>query len=174
VGEDRRVRRALIPSLRHLVRKRAAGIILLWTWALAACQTDVRPLPNAAMTSTDPIAWQLATDPPPPLPMARRGELALWIVAHNGGSRRADTRRDQLEYLVNGQRSLMLAMAFGNGLREERWSMLAPGDTIREARGTGSDPSFGESLFPAPGDYVLELRQGGRPVATVKMQITAD
>jgi hypothetical protein len=137
------------------------------TSATASVAHDADPVPRA-----DPIAWQLAVDPSTTLPMSRRGELALWIVARNSGSHPADTRRDRLEYLVNGQPSMMLAMAFGNGVREGRWSELAPGDTIREARGTSGDPSFGESLFPAPGDYVLELRQDGHPVADLRMQIT--
>jgi hypothetical protein len=105
--------------------------------------------------------------------MADRGTFELWIVAHNAGTLPTDTQRHGLAFQVNGKGSLSLSMAFGNGLRERRWSALAPGDTVREARGGPTDPVFGEELFPSPGDYELGMLQGGRVLATLKVRVLA-
>jgi hypothetical protein len=125
-----------------------------------------------APTGADPIEWQL-TASATTLRMEDRGELELWIVAHNIGLHVADTRRDGLEYLVNGRPSFVLPMAFGNGVREERWSALRPGDTVREARGGPTEPDIGRELFPAPGDYDLTLRQDGHSVASLHVRVTS-
>lgn len=119
----------------------------------------------------DAIAWELTAEPSAILPMARRGDFALWIVAHNVSPGVTDTSRDGLSYEVNGVESTMLEMAFGNGGRERRWGALPPGETVREARGGRSDPSFGESLFPRPGDYHVVARQRGHVVATLDVRI---
>jgi hypothetical protein len=119
----------------------------------------------------DPIEWQLTVSSAS-FPMSASDEFELWIVARNIGQQVADTRRDQLEYLVNGRASLLLPMAFGNGARGERWMALPPGATIREARGGPGEPSLGRALFPAPGDYDLTLRQDGRTVASVRVRVT--
>jgi hypothetical protein len=133
--------------------------------------TPAPPAPPAAITA-DPIEWQL-TAPVTTFAMADRGTFELWIVAHNAGTRPADTRRDGLEYLVNGQPALVLAMAFGNGLREMRWAALPPGETLREARGGPSEPSIGQRLFPGPGDYDLALHQDGHAVASLHVSVTS-
>jgi hypothetical protein len=125
---------------------------------------------SSAPITADPIEWQLTT-PVTTFPMGDRGAFELWIVAHNAGTPPADTRRNGLEYLVNGQPSRMLAMAFGNGGRERRWAALPPGETVREARGGPTDPSFGQGLFPAPGDYDFTLQQDGRVVAKLHVRV---
>lgn len=125
----------------------------------------------APLTSPDPIEWQLMASSTT-FTMSARGDFMLWIVARNTGEQPADTRRDRLEYLVNDHPSFDLPMAFGNGLREERWLALPPDETIREARGGPNDASFGRALFPAPGAYDLSLRQGGRTVASLRVHVT--
>jgi hypothetical protein len=122
-------------------------------------------------TVTGRIAWELAAAPSASFPMSKRGEFELWIVARNGGPTVEDTERDALSYEVNGRTSLMLALAFGNGGRDRRWAALPPGQTLREARGGKTDPTFGESLFPTPGEYRLTLRQGDRVVATLGVRV---
>jgi hypothetical protein len=131
-------------------------------------------VPPTLVDAGDPIMWQLTADPATRLKMAGRGAFTLWMVAHNAGARATDTRRDSLEYLVNGRPSLTLAMAYGNGLREVRWTALEPGDTVRDGRGSSSDPTFGTSLFPAPGDYELVLKQDGRAAASLLVRIDPD
>ncbi len=123
-------------------------------------------------TATDPVEWQL-TAAATTFPMADRGTFELWIVAHNAGTVPADTERHRLAFQVNGKGSHSLSMAFGNGLCERRWNALAPGDTVREARGGPADPAFGEGLFPSPGDYELGMLQGGRVLATLKVRVDA-
>ncbi len=133
------------------------------------------PAVSEASTADVPpagIAWELTADPSTTLPMAKRGEFVLWIVAHNPSSAVADTERNALSYEVDGVQSMMLAMAFGNGGRARTWSALPPGETLREARGGRTDPTFGESLFPRPGDYHLAIRLRGRVVATLDVRIS--
>jgi hypothetical protein len=149
------------------------------TPSIAAASPTATPSTSASAAvaapgapSADLVVWQLGADPGTTLPMSARGGFALSIVARNDGPRAVDTRRDRLAFLVNGRPSMMLSMAFGNGARERRWSALAPGDTVREARGTSADPSFGAALFPAPGDYAIAIEQDGRPVAHVQVRIS--
>lgn len=140
----------------------------------AAVATSAAITPSAApATVGEPIEWQLTGAPATTLSMADRGTFELWIVAHNTGTVTADTQRHRLTFQVNGNGSLSLSMAFGNGARERRWNALAPGDTVREARGGSTDPVFGEELFPSPGDYELAMLQGGRTVATLNVRIVA-
>jgi hypothetical protein len=127
---------------------------------------------SLAAVTVDGIAWELTADPSTTLPMAKRGEFKLWIVARNVSSAIADTHRHGLSFEVNGAGSIMLDMAFGNGGRVPTWSALPPGENLREARGGSYDPSFGESLFPGPADYLLTLRQRGRVVATLDVRIS--
>jgi hypothetical protein len=118
------------------------------------------------------IAWDLTAEPSTAFPMAKRGDFKLWIVARNDAPAVADTERDALRYEVNGSESTMLEMAFGNGGRDRRWYALPPTQTLREARGGSTDPTFGESLFPHPGDYRLTLRREGRVVATLDVRVS--
>jgi hypothetical protein len=151
----------------------------------AAAAEDTAPPPPASSTApsapstapsataAEPVEWQLTATPATLFPMADRGTFQLWIVAHNAGTVPADTERHRLAFQVNGKGSHSLSMAFGNGLRERRWNALAPGDTVREARGGPSDPVFGEELFPSAGDYELAMLQGGRVVATLNVRVVA-
>lgn len=70
----------------------------------------------------------------------------------------AETQRDSLEWFVNGQPSLQLSMAFGNGSRTRQWEALAPRGTVREAR-------EGAWLVPSAGTFVFSIRMNGREVA---------
>lgn len=132
-----------------------------------------------ARSSFDARGARRAVRPPPPPPpppdallfslectpstgtitLAQRSSLQLWLVARNNGSTPIDTRRDTLEWFVNGQQSFELAMAFGNGVRTTQWSSLAPGTSVREAR------AGGDWLFPRRGRYVIAIRLNGREVA---------
>ena len=139
---------------------------------VASSPAPSSPPPVEAAPLTTGIAWELVATPSATFPMAKRGDFELWIVAHNLGPGVQDTARDRLAYRVNGKESMMLAMAFGNGGREREWSALPPGKTLREARGGSTDPSFGQSLFPAPGDYHLTIEELGRLVAALDVHVS--
>jgi len=126
----------------------------------------------AAAAATATIAWDLTAEPSTAFPMRKRGEFELWIVARNDAPTIADTERNALRYEVNGQDSMMLTMAFDNGARDRRWRALPPGETLREARGGSGDPTFGQELFPAPGDYHLRLRRDGQVVAGLDVRVS--
>lgn len=117
----------------------------------------MRPVPTPP---PDALRWSLECTPATgSLTMAQRRGFRLWLVAHNAGSAPIDTHRDTLEWLVNGRPSMELSMAFGNGVREQLWSSLPAGRTVREAREGGS------WLLPRPGQYVFSIRMNGREVA---------
>jgi hypothetical protein len=149
----------------------SAGAPARTSAAVVDASFDAPATSRPAAPATDPIVWKLAT-PGTTLPFSARGTFELWIVARNAGAATADTRRDALEFLVAGQPSMMLAMAFGNGAREQRWAALSPGDSVQEARGSASDPAFGTELFPSPGAYDFALRQDGRVVASLRVHVT--
>ena len=128
--------------------------------ATAAPSATVSPAPSAG------IAWSLELDPGLTFTMADRATSKIWIVATNKGSKAEPTMREGLELRVNGKPSMEFAMAFGNGLRTMDWDGLAPGKTVRESRGLGT------SLFPAAGDYDLELLLAGARLASLHVHVS--
>lgn len=72
--------------------------------------------------------------------------------------------RPGASFTVNGQASMELDMAFGNGVRETRWSTLPPGESAFDER------EMGLSLFPAPGNYDLAMTVDGA-TSTVRVRV---
>jgi hypothetical protein len=153
-----------------MLRRRALLASLVTVVAAPAALSFGRLARRAPRPESPPpvIEWSLTTVPATAtITMAQRRRFRLWLVARNVGASVADTQRDALEWTVNGQPSMALSMAFGNGVRENRWSALAPRDTVREAR------DMGESLFERPGVYIIALRAAGREAARITVRVRA-
>lgn len=147
----------------------AVVALLLHAACPAPASSHPHDRPDDAGAGAWPIAWRLTAEPATAtITMAQRRTFRIWMEARNVGGRVEDTRRDALEWLLNGQPSRTAAMAFGNGGREAAWGALPPGTTVREAR------DMGESLFPAPGSYELVVRRGGREVARLRVRVVGD
>lgn len=134
--------------------------------ATATAPATAAAPPSSSTAPSAGIAWNLEIDPGLAFTMADRANLKIWIVATNKGPKSEPTMREGLELRVNGKPSMEFAMAFGNGLRTMDWDGLAPGKTVRESRGLGT------SLFPAAGDYDLELVLAGARVASLHVHVS--
>lgn len=55
--------------------------------------------------------------------------------------------------MINGKESFSWMEAVGNGLRDSNWFSLPPGETTSMSWST-----MGDQLFPAPGEYILQLQ----------------
>lgn len=113
------------------------------------------------------VAWALTVSDTT-TNMASRETFRLGISATNGGSGPVRPDRGRLGFFVNGERSMAAELAFSNGATDRTWSELAPGATARDER------ALGTSLFPAPGEYDIELRQEGRVVGRQHVRVVAD
>ena len=112
----------------------------------AAGPTSVGPTTEAVSA----LSWQLVAEPSA-LSMDQRADFRLRVVATNPGSVVEHPIEHGMTFAVNGTPSVMLDMAFGNGLSPMTWSDLPPGATESSERGVG------ESLFVAPGDYEITM-----------------
>lgn len=147
---------------------RAFAVVALL--GLAACGADGAAETSDVASAQTPqrsgaIEWQLVAEPTT-LSMRQRDSFVLRIVATNRGSGVTDTERDALALNVNGEDSMAFALAFGNGVREQRWSALPAGQSVSEER-------RGLALFDQPGDYELLLHRGERVFARVRVRVTA-
>lgn len=134
---------------------------------VVASSSAATPAVDAAApaVATSAIAWQLTVEPALTFKMSDLPRFKIWIVVTNHSTRPVDTKRDDLELRVNGATSMAFGMAFGNGVRTGEWEALAPGATLREARG------LGDALFPSPGTYRLDLEQAGVRVAKLEIRV---
>ena len=121
--------------------------------------------PGPAAHAASGLRWAL-TASPNPVTMAGRAAFRLERRVTNEGASPADAMTPSASFTINGAPSMALDMAFGNGVRESRWAALAPGETVSDAR------DMGESLFPAPGDYVIAMTTDGVTV-TVTVHVTS-
>jgi hypothetical protein len=98
--------------------------------------------------SASGLRWTI-TAHPAQLTMAERAAFRLRRTVTNEASEPLDAMHAMASFTLNGEDSMSLDMAFGNGARESRWSELPPGESAFDER------EMGESLFPAPGTYVI-------------------
>lgn len=109
------------------------------------------------------IRWRLEASPSE-LRLAQRAAFRLSIHATNMGTRTIDPQHGgcvvgsspclSSSWLLDGAPSHALDLAFGNGIREARWSALPAGESVSDAR------HMGESLFGRPGRYTVTYRHG--------------
>ena len=109
--------------------------------------------PTAAAT----IAWQLEIEPKS-MKMAQRDACRIRITATNEGAAPASPPLHEGEFTVNGQPSMGLSLAFGNGAREAGWSSLPPGQSVSTSRAACR-------LFDKPGRYTVGFEQGASKLA---------
>ncbi len=118
----------------------------------APADPPVAPEPVSVVATG--LRWELVAIPDH-LRMARRAAFRLRRQVTNTGSAPADAMRTMATFSLDGAPSMELDMAFGNGVREQRWSALPPGETVFDER------AMGESLFPVPGDYEIAMTTDG-------------
>lgn len=149
---------------------RRFAFALSWSLLSSVGPSVASAQPHAdAGVGASSVAWRLTSEPATAtITMSQRRGFRLWMEARNAGPRTADTERDRVEWSLNGERSMMLDLAWGNGAREHAWYALPPGGHVREAR------DMGEHLFPAPGSYELAMRLDGRVVARLRVRVVAD
>ena len=107
------------------------------------------PAPN-----TQGLHWTISAHPAR-LTMAQRARFRLRRSVTNRARETRDALHSMAEFTLTGESSMTLNMAFGNGARESLWAELPPGRTVFDER------EMGESLFPAPGTYRIEMTVEG-------------
>lgn len=112
-----------------------------------------------------PIAIELIAEPTQ-LTMAERSAFTIGMAATNRGNEVVDPQLYLATLSINGANSLSWSTAVGNGHREANWFALPPGDTVSMRWG-----SMGERLFPAPGEYTLELRLGDQETPPIVVRV---
>lgn len=111
------------------------------------------PAPVASALDGD-LEWRL-TASATTLSMAERADWRLRTEATNRGDAPVDFFESGFaSFTVNGEPSMALSLAFGNGLAPAEWASLAPGATAAPER------ALGESLFESPGDYEIVMTHG--------------
>jgi hypothetical protein len=83
--------------------------------------------------------------------MADLGDFTLTINARNPSADTVDPQLMSARLLVNGVNSEVFGEAISNGIREEAWFSLPPGQTV------SLKWTLGYSLFEQPGEYALIL-----------------
>lgn len=116
--------------------------------------TEDEPAEVEQPADTSGLRWQISAHPAR-LTMAQRARFRLRRSVTNRAREARDAMRSTAEFTLNGESSMALNMAFGNGARESVWAELPPGRTVFDER------EMGESLFPAPGTYVIEMTVDG-------------
>lgn len=116
--------------------------------------TTRQPAESEPEASASGLRWTI-TAHPAQLTMAEQARFRLRRSVTNEGSEPRDAMRLMAEFTLNGEASMELNMAFGNGARESLWAELPPGRTVFDER------EMGESLFPAPGTYVIAMTVDG-------------
>ena len=93
----------------------------------------------------DPLQFSFAQHP----------RFRIGLVAANVGNDVIDPELHRTKLFVNGKESRAWGLAIANGKRNSKWCSLPPGDSVSMNWSTLRD-----SLFPAPGDYILKLQLG--------------
>lgn len=137
---------------------------------LLACGASAEPAPAPAPVpaapapvAAPPLKWELIALPPK-LTMAERASFRLRRQVTNTGDAPADATAAYASFTLNGERSMGLDLAFGNGGRESRWSALPPGEKASDDRAMGD-------LFEAPGDYTITMTTGDQ-TSTVTVHVS--
>lgn len=86
--------------------------------------------------------------------MDERASFEIGIEAKNIGDKTINPNLYKTVLLVGGKPNLAWNLAIGNGLREEAWWNLKPGETVTASW------TLGEALFTQPGEYEVILRLG--------------
>jgi hypothetical protein len=131
----------------------------------AASDTPTGPSSAPRATDVDELGvrWRLEAAPAL-LTMAQLEQFQLTVRATNQGTSTVDPQHMgcgqgsnpclSSSWRLNGGADFALGLAFGNGVREQRWSALPPGETVSDSR------RMGESLFSAPGRYTITYQHG--------------
>lgn len=145
-------------------------VLLLSACAGTAAEPQAATEAHATTAEAEPpvsasgLRWTI-TAHPAQLTMAQRAAFRLRRTVTNEASEPLDAMHAMASFTLNGEDSMSLDMAFGNGARESRWSELPPGESAFDER------EMGESLFPAPGTYVITMTVHG-VTSTVEVRVS--
>jgi len=105
---------------------------------------------------------------PQQLTLPEREHFKISLAATNEGDESVDPRLHRAKLFVNGKESKAWSLAISNGKREEKWSMLPPGETV-----SMTWSALGESLLTGPGVFTLELQLDTMQLAPIEVQVSA-
>ncbi|EDM79906.1 hypothetical protein PPSIR1_22731 [Plesiocystis pacifica SIR-1] len=133
-----------------------AGLLDALTRECAELSIEFEPDPR--------VSWAIELEPAV-VSMAQRDELSIRYRVTNDGDATLDASAYGLQWKLDGEDSMVLGMAFGNGLRDGRWAALPPGASVDDRR-------VGLELADAPGEYTITLHHLDHEVARATLKVT--
>lgn len=128
-----------------------------------------RPVTIDAMAGHDAMTTppiEVALDVAPlPVTMANHDQVMVRVTVTNRGSRVLDPELGLSELRVNGAVSKAWGLALNNSGHPRTWRALPPGEQV------SARYQLGGELFPAPGDYTLELVVSGVAAPPVQVHV---
>lgn len=124
------------------------------------------PTESASPSSADELEWTLAAKPSK-FSLSELGDVRLTLEVRNAGSETADASLARpLEWEVDGEPSMVLSMAFSNGLMDGKWMSLGSGESTTDAR-------VGVAFVDAPGEHVVTAHRDGKELVRVAVTVSA-
>ncbi len=97
--------------------------------------------------------------------MAQRDQCRVRVEVVNEGPSPVDPQLHLGKFTLNGEPSMKLSFAFGNGAMESRWTSLPPG------QGASTERALCATLLDKPGMYVLGFQHGDSNL-TIDVRVT--
>lgn len=109
------------------------------------------------------LAWTIAAEPQR-TKLAKLDDLRLRITVTNEGDAVANPLATVLHFSVDGEPSISLSLAFGNGAHGKEWTALEPGKSAESSR-------IGVEFVDAPGDHVIVISDGTTELARTTVHL---
>lgn len=151
----------LIREIGEALFPRPGAYVIAYEHGSARAETRVIVTENAP--DARGVSWWLeATEPRPT--MGERGQTLLRLSVRNDGAEPVEPGLEAGTWTVNGQPAPALDLTFGNGLRDNSWSRLMPGETASMQRSI-------ESVLAAPGVYEVRYTREDGTDAGVRLTV---
>jgi hypothetical protein len=106
------------------------------------------------------LRWELEVAPKS-MTMAQRRDCRIRIGVTNDGPEPVAPPLHLGQFTINGQPSMGFSLSFENGVMDNKWMSLPPGETVSATRGPC------EQLLERPGDYTLGFQHGTSKLTAV-------
>ena len=91
-------------------------------------------------------------------------ELSIYFTIVNEGNRTIDPQIESSKIIINGVELESSAFIFGNGIRDQRWRALPPGDSLEFTYAL-------ENYFKEPGIYRVSWRGKNFETPTIEFRV---
>jgi hypothetical protein len=148
-----------------------ASLSVAASLALLACERpavgpsaapDEPPTDEVEEAAPGSLAWTLTVEPST-FTFAEIDEVRLHIEVRNTGTATVKPLHPW-DFRVDGEPSMALSLAFGNGVRPQNWQALPPGESAVDER-------IGVAFVDATGEHVVSVHDGDLELARVVIHV---